>query len=134
MSEGLSQDTGRIPHEAGESEEMGLHKPVVAILAAGEGRRLWRNGDRASKLSTALLESSLGEWNLRGFAAAGLSRFLVALGSHGAAVREHYEAVSRRLGCQVSFIEVEDWHRGNGVSALAAARAGSNSGLITASA
>lgn len=100
-----------------------VSQPTVAILAAGEGRRLWRNGDRISKLSTSLQQSSLGEWSLRGFAGAGLSNFLVILGSYGAAVRDHYEVVARRLGCRVSFIQVEDWQRGNGVSALAAARA-----------
>jgi choline kinase len=97
-------------------------KPTVAILAAGEGRRLWRNGDRVSKLGTALQQSSLGEWSLRGFTGAGLSRFLIILGSYGAAVRELYETVAHRLGCDVSFVETEDWQRGNGVSALAAAR------------
>ena len=65
----------------------------------------------------------MGEWSLRGFAGAGISKFLLVLGSHGAAVRDHYHSVSDRLGLDTSFISVEDWHLGNGVSALAAARA-----------
>lgn len=118
---GSTGSTG--PTRPAESMAGAASKPTVAILAAGEGRRLWRNGDRVSKLGTTLQQNSLGEWSLRGFTGAGLSKFLVVLGSYGAAVRELYEAVSQKLGCDVAFIEAEDWQRGNGVSALAAARA-----------
>lgn len=91
----------------------------VAVLAAGRGSRL---GGPLPKPCVPLLGRSVAEWNLRSFAEAGLRRFLVVLGHAAARVRGHYEGVAAALGCDVEFTTAEGWQRGNGVSALAAAR------------
>lgn len=94
----------------------------VAVLAAGEGSRLADGTVTVPKPCRPLLGRSLAEWTLRSFSAAGVAEFRIVLGHRGDEVREHFIPVGARLGLDVSFLEVDDWRRGNGVSALRAAR------------
>jgi len=94
----------------------------VAVLAAGEGSRLADGTATVPKPCRSLLDRSLAEWTLRSFRGAGLSEFRIVLGHRGDEVRAHYIPLAAALGLDVSFLEAEDWRRGNGVSALRAAR------------
>lgn len=94
----------------------------VAVLAAGEGSRLADGAVAVPKPCRSLLGRSLAEWTMRSFSGAGLDEFRIVIGHRGDEVREHYLQVADRLGMQASFLEAEEWRRGNGVSALRAAR------------
>lgn len=100
---------------------MWLARPTVAILAAGRGSRLSEKSG-LPKPCLSFLGRSIAEWSLRAFATAGLEEFLVVVGSRAEHVRDHYRRLARQLGLRTEFIEVGGWQRGNGVSALAAAR------------
>ena len=94
----------------------------VAVLAAGEGSRLADGSAAVPKPCRSLLGRSLAEWTLRSFSGAGLDEFRIVIGHRGDEVREHYLQAAARVGVGVSFLEAEEWRRGNGVSALRAAR------------
>ena len=93
--------------------------PCCVILAAGEGRRL-AMPEKGPKPTHKVLGLSLGERTILACMAAGVSRFIVVLGSQAEAVRAHFAEVSMRRGCDVEFVVAADWHLGNGISALAA--------------
>ena len=93
--------------------------PCCVILAAGEGRRL-AMPEKGPKPTHEVLGLSLGERTILACMAAGVSRFIVVLGSQAEAVRAHFAEVSMRRGCDVEFVVAADWHLGNGISALAA--------------
>ena len=93
--------------------------PCCVILAAGEGRRL-SILEKGPKPTHEVLGLSLGERTILACMAAGVSRFIVVLGSQAEAVRAHFAQVSMRRGCAVEFVVAADWHLGNGISALAA--------------
>jgi choline kinase/phosphatidylglycerophosphate synthase len=93
--------------------------PCCIILAAGEGRRL-SMPEKDPKPTHEVLGLSLGERTILACMAAGVSRFLVVLGSQAEAVRAHFAQVSMRRGCAIEFVVAGNWHLGNGMSALAA--------------
>jgi len=95
----------------------------VAVLAAGEGSRLTGETTAPAKPCRVLLGRSLAEWTLRSFNSAGVGEFLILLGHRSDEVREHYQWVAAALDVEVTFLEVDGWCRGNGVSALHAGRA-----------
>ena len=93
--------------------------PCCVILAAGAGRRLSILG-KGPKPTNEILGLSLGERTVLACMAAGVSRFIIVLGSQAEAVRAHFEQVSARRGCAVEFVVAADWELGNGMSVLAA--------------
>ena len=76
--------------------------------------------EKGPKPTHEVLGLSLGERTILACMAAGVSRFIVVLGSQAEAVRAHFAQVSMRRGCAVEFVVAADWHLGNGISALAA--------------
>ena len=89
------------------------------ILAAGLGSRL-RPHTQTPKPLTKVLGLTLAERVVCTLMDAGISRFLVTLGSEAETVREHFTDIAQRRGVTIDFIEAEGWERGNGASALAA--------------
>jgi len=93
---------------------------VAVILAAGPGTRLYSKTHRPKPL-TWVLGLTLAErvmCTLR--EAAGIRRFVVAVGFEAEAVKVHFTDIARRRGLSVEFAEAPDWQLGNGASALAA--------------
>jgi choline kinase len=66
--------------------------------------------------------ATIAEWNLNAFYAAGAREFRVGLGFRADMVRKNYLDIAERLGCEIEFVTVQDWKKGNGVTALALAR------------
>ena len=102
------------------TEEASHKVTCCVILAAGKGSRLSTLGNGRPKPTTEILGLSLGERVMLACIAAGLRRFIIALGSQAETVRAHFEQVSARRGCAVEFVMATEWQRGNGISALAA--------------
>jgi len=97
--------------------------PLAVILAAGKGTRLQKNGHSAiSKPLVCLRGLSLAERSIAQLLAAGVERFVVVLGCEARRARAEFERIARRRRCQIAFVVAEDWHKGNGCSAAAAAQ------------
>lgn len=95
--------------------------PTAVILAAGEGSRLRSKLNGQAKPEFTLLGLSLAERTLAACNQAGVNRFIVVLGHRAEDVRAHFQSAASRRGCSVDFITADNWGRGNGASALAAA-------------
>ncbi len=95
--------------------------PLAVILAAGEGSRLRSARSDAPKPLVRLRGLSIAERSIAQLQTAGVERFVVVLGCDAALVRHEFERVAGRRRCHISFVEAEDWERGNGCSAAAAA-------------
>ena len=95
--------------------------PLAVILAAGEGSRLRSARSNAPKPLVHLRGLSIAERSIAQLQTAGVERFVVVLGCDAALVRHEFERVAGRRRCHISFVEAEDWERGNGCSAAAAA-------------
>ncbi len=95
--------------------------PIAVILAAGEGSRLRSARSAAPKPLVRLRGLSIAERSIAQLHRAGVERFVVVLGCDAALVRHEFERVAGRRRCHISFVEAEDWERGNGCSAAAAA-------------
>ena len=95
--------------------------PLAVILAAGEGSRLRSARSNAPKPLVRLRGLSIAERSIAQLQTAGVERFVVVLGCDAALVRHEFERVAGRRRCHISFVEAEDWERGNGCSAAAAA-------------
>ncbi len=109
-------------------------RPLVVILAAGEGSRLAGHQDGDPKPVLRLLGLSLAERTITSFIATGTERFLVVLGCYADRVRTHYQEIAARRQCKVGFVTADDWKLGNGASLLAAAdHVGSDAFLLTMS-
>lgn len=93
----------------------------VALIAAGEGRRLRTPDSSLPKPMTPLADGSIGGWSLGSLASAGVSEILVVVGWQAEATRSHYRALAAELDVELFFAEAKGWQRGNGISALAAA-------------
>ena len=95
--------------------------PMAVILAAGEGSRLRSARSVGPKPLVHLRGLSIAERSIVQLLAAGVERFVVVLGCDAALVRHEFERVAKRRRCDISFVEAENWEKGNGCSALAAA-------------
>ena len=102
-----------------DTESVNAAPEVALILAAGLGSRL-RPHTQTPKPLTKVLGLTLAERVVCTLMDAGISRFLVTLGSEAETVREHFSDIARRRGVTIDFIEADGWERGNGASALAA--------------
>ncbi len=69
-----------------------------------------------------LLGTTIANWSLRAFYAAGAREFLVGIGFEAETVGKTYRSVAAELGCNVELLPVTGWEKGNGVTALALAR------------
>lgn len=102
------------------------------ILAAGRGSRLFPGGTLPKPLApiqgVTLAERVMD--SLR--RSTGVGRFVVSLGHQAEIVRPHFQSIAARMGVAVDFVQAEDWIKGNGASALAAATAlGDNPFLLS---
>jgi len=95
--------------------------PLAVILAAGEGSRLRGVRSAVPKPLVRLRGLSIAERSVAQLLTAGVEQFVVVLGCDAARVQHEFERVARRRRCQISFVEAEDWGKGNGCSAAAAA-------------
>ena len=95
--------------------------PLAVILAAGEGSRLRKVRSAVPKPLVRLRGLSIAERSIAQLLTAGVERFVVVLGCDAALVRHEFERVARRRRCHISFVEAENWEKGNGCSAVAAA-------------
>lgn len=93
----------------------------IALLAAGEGRRLRGTDIGRPKPLTPLADRTIGGWSLSSLAAAGATELLVVVGWQTEATRAHYSELANDVGVEIGFAEAPQWKKGNGVSALAAA-------------
>lgn len=99
----------------------GTATPLAVILAAGEGSRLRSVRRAVPKPLVHLRGLSIAERSIAQLLTAGVERFVVVLGCDAALVRHEFERVARRRRCHISFVEAENWGKGNGCSAVAAA-------------
>ena len=95
--------------------------PLAVILAAGEGSRLRGVRSAVPKPLVRLRGLSIAERSIAQLRTAGVERFVVILGCDAAPVQREFERVARRRRCHISFVVAEDWEKGNGCSAAAAA-------------
>ena len=95
--------------------------PLAVILAAGEGSRLRGVRSTVPKPLVRLRGLSIAERSIAQLRTAGVERFVVILGCDAVLVQREFERVARRRRCHISFVEAEDWEKGNGCSAAAAA-------------
>ena len=95
--------------------------PLAVILAAGEGSRLRKVRPDVPKPLVRLRGLSIAERSIAQLLAAGVKRFVVVLGCDATLVQREFERVARRRRCDISFVEAENWEKGNGCSAAAAA-------------
>ena len=92
---------------------------TALILAAGLGSRL-QPQTKTPKPLIRVLGLTLAERVVCTLLNTGIRRFLVTLGHEAETVRGHFSDIARRRGVTIDFVDVEDWERGNGTSALAA--------------
>ena len=95
--------------------------PLAVILAAGNGSRLRSDRSAVPKPLVHLRGLSIAERSIAQLLTAGVERFVVVLGYDAALVQHEFERVARRRRCHITFVEAENWERGNGCSAVAAA-------------
>jgi len=88
------------------------------ILAAGRGERMKDQGP--TKPLVSFLGMSLLERTLRTLVRAGITRAVVVAGHEARTVRREAERFAAKIELELQVVEAEDWHRGNGASALAA--------------
>ncbi len=106
--------------------------PLAVILAAGDGSRLRSIRSGVPKPLVSLRGLSIAERSIAQLLTAGVERFVVVLGCDAAPVQQEFERVARRRRCHISFVEAENWEKGNGCSAVAAAPlVGDNQFLLT---
>ena len=95
--------------------------PLAVILAAGNGSRLRSDSSAVPKPLVRLRGLSIAERSIAQLLSAGVERFVVVLGYDAKLVQHEFERVARRRRCHISFVVAEDWKKGNGRSAAAAA-------------
>ena len=95
--------------------------PPAVILAAGAGMRLRSTSSAVPKPLVRLRGLSIAERSIAQLLRAGVERFVIVLGCDAALVRREFERVARRRRCHISYVEAENWEKGNGCSAIAAA-------------
>ena len=95
--------------------------PLAVILTAGEGSRLRGVRSAVPKPLVRLRGLSIAERSIAQMLTAGVDRFVVVLGCDAALVQHEFERVARRRRCHISFVQAENWGKGNGCSAAAAA-------------
>ena len=99
----------------------GAEARSALILAAGRGARLFPRATLPKPL-TPIQGVTMAERVMTSLRqAASVKRFVVTLGHEADTVRPHFQSVAARIGVAVEFVEAEDWDKGNGASALAAA-------------
>ncbi len=96
--------------------------PLAVILAGGEGTRLRSGRSVIPKPLVYLRGLSLAERSIAQLLAAGIERIVVVLGSEAERVCSEFERIARRRRVQIAFVVAEDWQKGNGCSAAAAAQ------------
>jgi myo-inositol-1-phosphate synthase len=117
----------RITPEAVSTDTMpkgaGAVRPRSAlILAAGLGSRLVPNTSLPKPLAQ-VHGLTLAEWVVRTLRdSIDIERFVVSIGYEADTVRSHFRSVAKRSGVAVEFVSASDWTKGNGASALAAAK------------
>ncbi len=95
--------------------------PLAVILAAGEGSRFRSSRSAVPKPLVRLRGLSIAERSIAQLLTVGVERFVVVLGRDAALVQHEFERVAKRRRCHISFVEAENWEKGNGCSAVAAA-------------
>ncbi len=88
------------------------------ILSDGEGSRL--NMKRAVKPLIPLLGVPLIERIILTAEKSGLNDFYIVTGYHNAQIRAHLEIFGKKRGIDITFIQNDEWEKGNGLSALKA--------------
>ncbi|MBW2552040.1 MAG: NTP transferase domain-containing protein, partial [Deltaproteobacteria bacterium] len=94
---------------------------MAVILAAGEGSRLRSARSVVPTPLVRLRGLSIAERSIAQLLTAGVERFVVVLGCDAAPVQHEFERVAKRRRCHISFVEAENWEKGNGFSTIAAA-------------
>src|SRR5271166_549190 len=89
------------------------------ILAAGNGNRIAALSGSAPKPLVQLLGAPLLEHIILSSNAAGIEKFVIVVGYRAAAIRDWFADQSLE-NISVTFVENVDYHKANGVSALAA--------------
>lgn len=93
---------------------------TALILAAGEGSRLVTQKLSAPKPLQVCKELSLAERSLLTLKRHGVDQFFITLGYKKDEVAVHFQDIALRWQLKIELIEVSEWEKGNGVSALAA--------------
>ncbi|HLD75348.1 MAG TPA: NTP transferase domain-containing protein [Bdellovibrionota bacterium] len=103
---------------------------TALILAAGEGSRLVTQKLPFPKPLQLCHDLSLAERSLTALHQHGINKFYVTLGYKKDEVKAHFQEIASKFKLHVEFIEVADWQKGNGVSALAAQTQLKNSSFL----
>ncbi len=89
------------------------------IIAAGQGVRLHSITNGKPKPLTNLLGLSLIERVIFSVKEAGVDDFIIVIGYHGSEIKAELEDGSK-YGVKITYIENNEWQKGNGVSVLKA--------------
>jgi len=90
------------------------------IVAAGQGIRLWDQTDRIPKTLLPFRDGTILSHVISNFASIGVSEFVIVVGYRSEMIIDYVEA-NDYFGQSVTFVENQEWERGNGLSVAAAA-------------
>ena len=98
------------------------HAKLALILAAGNGSRIAARSGEGPKPLVAMNGKPLLEHVMSNARDAGIERFVIVVGYRGYAIKEWY-ASHPLPGVQVTWIEIADFRKDNGISVLCAKKA-----------
>jgi len=91
----------------------------AVIVAAGMGSRLWRQTYSIPKTLLPFGDGTILSTIMANFHKAGIDEFVMVIGYQSAYITD-YLGKNDNLGHKVSFIENDQWDKGNGISVLTA--------------
>jgi len=86
----------------------------TVIIAAGTGSRLWPRTDQMPKTLLPFGQGTILSQIISNFVTIGINEFVIVVGFGAKQIVEYIATVG--LGPRVTFVENQDWHRGNGLS------------------
>ncbi len=101
----------------------------AVIIAAGNGTRLWPSTNKTPKTLLPLGNGTILSNIMSNLSAAGVDEFFIVIGFGGEKIRE-YLTENNSFGYKILFVENNEYHKGNGISVLAAKAALQNQEFI----
>ena len=86
----------------------------TVIIAAGVGSRLWSHTDQVPKTLLPFGQGTILSQIMSNFTMVGVSEFIIVVGFGAKHIVEYIATAG--LGPRVTFVENQDWQRGNGLS------------------
>ncbi len=119
-----------MPRELTSNSVRQVKTDTALILAAGGGTRLRSHESPAPKPLQVCHGVSLAERSLTSLYNSGITKFFITVGYKRGEVKKHFHDIALKKKLHVEFIEVTDWEKGNGISALAAQTKLKNSSFL----